>query len=184
MEEEWREIEGFNGMYLISNKGRVKSYKQRKEKFLSTHKTHGNYIIVNLSSNGKNKSYRLHRLVAKAFIPNKDKKEFVNHIDGNKHNNSVSNLEWCTRQENEIHAWKNGMKEKIRITSIANSKTARKYIHINKPVRQFDLNMNFIKEWDSAFQVQKQIGIDSSAISKCCRKKLKKAGGYIWQFVE
>ena len=177
-QEEWKYIKNSNE-YEISTIGNIRRNKRNLK--ISDKPI---YKIIRLKLDDRYKTYYIHRLVAETFIPNKDKKEFVNHIDGNKHNNSVSNLEWCTRQENEIHAWKNGMKEKIRTTSIANAKTARSYIHTNKLVRQFDLNMNFIKEWDSAFRVQKQIGIDSSAISKCCRKKLKKAGGYIWQFVE
>ncbi len=177
-QEKWKYIKN-SSEYEISTLGNIRRNKRNLK--ISDKPT---YKIIRLKLDDKYKTYYIHRLVAETFVPNVNKKEFVNHKDGNKHNNNIDNLEWCTRQENEIHAWKNGLKEKIRETSKENLKIARKYIHVNKPVNQFDLNMNFIKKWDSAFQAQKKIGIDSSAISKCCNNKLKKAGGYIWQFAK
>ena len=179
MEEEWREIEGFNGMYLISNKGRVKSYKQRKEKFLSTHKTHGNYIIVNLSSNGKNKSYRLHRLVAKAFIPNVDNKPDVNHIDGDKSNNRSENLEWCTKSENMKHASKTGLFVPY------NKGKHGKDCHSSKKVAMLDRNTGKIVRY---FESEKEGALflgkkDKSNISSCCSKRSNTANGYMWEFI-
>lgn len=176
--EEWRNIRE-SKEYEISSFGNI-----RKNKRILKVSEKTTYKIIRLKLDDNYKTYYIHRLVAETFIPNVDKKEFVNHIDGNKHNSNVNNLEWCTRTENERHAWKNGMKEKIRKTSIKNVESARKYIHTNKPVNQFDMNMTFIRRWDSESQAMREIGIDSSAISKCCRKRFKKAGGYIWQFAE
>ena len=177
--EEWKEIEGFNGMYLISNKGRVKSYKQRKEKILTTHKTHGNYIIVDLSSKGKSKSYRLHRLVAKAFIPNVDDKPDVNHIDGDKSNNCSENLEWCTKSENMQHASRTGLFIPY------NKGKYGKDCHSSKKVAMLDKNTGkvikcFESEREGALYLGKN---DKSNISSCCNKRSKTAYGYMWKFI-
>lgn len=118
--EEWRQVVGYD-FYMVSNLGRVKSLTRtpvfkdgRNREFegqiLKPIKARNDYLQANLFVNGKNKLSRIHRLVAQAFIPNPDSKPMVNHKDGDKSNNNVSNLEWCTRQENEEHASKNGLK--------------------------------------------------------------------------
>lgn len=111
--EEWRSIKGYEGVYQVSNLGNVRSLNYRrtgniKNLELDTHSQ--GYKIVYLHSNGKREKFRVHRLVALAFIKNKLGKKYVNHIDGNKSNNSVSNLEWVTSSENQLHAYKNGLK--------------------------------------------------------------------------
>lgn len=116
MEEIWKDIEGFEGFYQISNLGRVKSLggwcgtAKRKEKIRSTSLTHDGYVKVRLIHQGKDKTMRVHRLVAEAFIPNLEGKDTVNHIDGNKLNNSVLNLEWTDRTEQMLHAYDLGLK--------------------------------------------------------------------------
>lgn len=119
IKEEWKQIDGFE-YYYISNLGRVKStrrwsgtqfYERKKIISLHKHKTKG-YIYVSISRDGKNYNLRVHRLVAKAFIPNPNNKPQVNHIDGNKENNNINNLEWVTNQENQIHAWRKGLCKK------------------------------------------------------------------------
>lgn len=117
--EEWKDIEGYEGIYQVSNYGNVKSLaRQRrnskgiymqKEKLLSLTNTSTGYKKVELVKNGKKKGYKVHRLVAMAFIDNPENKPEVNHIDGNKINNHVDNLEWVTSSENSIHAYKTGL---------------------------------------------------------------------------
>lgn len=117
-EEEWRDIQGYEGLYKVSNFGRVKSLKRKalngvalrpiKERFLSGGRLNG-YLLANLSKNGKTKSFRIHRLVAEAFILNPKNKLQVNHINGIKSDNRASNLEWATSHENQSHAWKTGL---------------------------------------------------------------------------
>lgn len=103
MAETWKDILGFNGDYQISNLGRIISKKYMPHRIMKQQKVKG-YFNVWLSLNNSGRSYRVSRLVALAFIPNQGNKTEVNHIDGNKFNNSVDNLEWCTRRENMQHA--------------------------------------------------------------------------------
>ena len=112
--EEWKEIKGFEGMYEVSNFGRVKSkerideyisngeiiYRRRREVILYPKLTKTGYLQVTLFKNGKPKYARMHRLVAEAFLPNPENLPVVNHKDGNKLNNDVSNLEWTSYSEN------------------------------------------------------------------------------------
>lgn len=115
--EEWKEIEGFDGLYQISNLGKIKSFWNGKEKYLnpSNHytskKNHYYRSVINLTNKeGKRKMYKVHQLVAKAFIPNPNNYLIINHIDGNPLNNRVDNLEWCTQKHNIDESIKNEQK--------------------------------------------------------------------------
>lgn len=107
--EKWKDIDGYNGMYQVSNKGKVRSWKNNKwgklksPKILSAFKVNG-YFRVALSKNNNATQYSIHRLVCEAFIPNPENKREVNHIDAVKTNNEISNLEWVTSSENKNHA--------------------------------------------------------------------------------
>ena len=109
MKETWKIIKGYVD-YQISTKGRVNSMKHFNCKILKQSKNKGGYYHVNLYENKIKKNIDIHRLVAQAFIPNPDNKPCVNHIDGNKQNNHIDNLEWVTCLENHKHAWKIGLK--------------------------------------------------------------------------
>lgn len=120
--EIWRTIENYAGFYEISNLGNVKSLKRLvdnhsgfkkllKEKYLKTHISKTGYFVVDLKKNNQRKTFKIHRLIAIAFIDKIDGKNYINHIDGNKLNNYISNLEWCTIQENNKHAEKLGLKK-------------------------------------------------------------------------
>ena len=116
MREVWKKIEGYNGVYSVSNLGRIKSHartvkmtdgkiRNLKEKILKQANSHG-YLQVGLSKDGKNKMQLVHRIVALTFKKKPNGKNVVNHIDGNKKNNRTPNLEWCTTKENIQHASK------------------------------------------------------------------------------
>lgn len=109
--EEWRDIERYEGHYQISNYSRIKSFKNDKITILKPLIDKNGYLQIVFSKNGQHKWFKLHRLVAQAFIPNPENKPQVNHIDGNKMNNHVSNLEWVSQSENNNHAVNTGLRK-------------------------------------------------------------------------
>ena len=157
--EEFRDIPGYEGVYEVSNLGRVR----RNGKILKPIKDKDGYLRVNLCKNGiRRTSSLIHRLVALAFLHNPDNKPQINHKDEDKTNNAVDNLEWCDAKYNMNYGTRN---EKI-----------------SKPVLQYDLLGNFIREWPSMIKVEEELGIDQGNISHCCIGNRKSAGGFIWKF--
>lgn len=173
MTEIWKDIAGYEGSYQVSNLGRVKSFKHNAEKILTSNKTQRGYITYALSKDGIVKSFRAHRLVAEAFIPNTEHKPQVNHINGIKTDNNVQNLEWCTARENIVHSFE---------TRLSKGRRDAQNV-LSKKIRQYSLNGILIKEWDSAMQIQRELGFYNSAISACCLNKQKQAYGYVWRHV-
>ena len=106
MKEIWKDIENYEGLYQVSNLGRIKSIRKMKKQNILKLGTRNTYNVINLMKNGKARSFQVHRLVAKAFIPNPENKPQVNHINGVKNDNRLENLEWVTRSENTIHAYR------------------------------------------------------------------------------
>jgi len=135
--EVWKDIKGYEGFYQVSNLGQVKRLKTKVKGKLNSIRTlperinkprmQNGYLSVALQ-NMNRINIKLHRLVALHFIPNPENKPEINHIDGNKKNNRVDNLEWCTRKENMIHASKNGLVSKIKGEQSKNSKLTRKQV--------------------------------------------------------
>jgi len=184
MKEEWEDIKGYEGRYQVSNMGRVKSLERTvideagrkrhlKERILKPKTERNGYLRVNLcNGSGKKKDFFIHRLVCEAFHKNPKNKPCVNHIDENKTNNSVSNLEWCTIAENINYGTRNARVGKA--IAKANS----------KPVGQYTRDGELVKVWQSTREVQRQLGFDQGTISKVARGKLKTAYGYVWKYVE
>lgn len=177
--EVWKDVIGYEGMYQVSTFGRVRALEREieykngtrhtyPEKILSARLDKYGYLRTNLYKSGKAKVKKIHRIVAESFIPNKDKKSTINHKDGNKLNNRVENLEWTTWGENNKHALDTGLR-----TNKNNSKSI--------PVRQYDLDGNFIKSYPSLAEAKRQTGIDHSNIGRACRTN-GTAGGYRWRF--
>lgn len=120
LKEIWHDVIGYEGLYKVSNLGNVKMLQRLlpdkrilKEKFLKQQIQRNGYLLVGLRKEGKQKFISVHRIVASAFIPNIENKKQVNHIDGNKLNNKVNNLEWVTASENIKHAYKTGLKHTL-----------------------------------------------------------------------
>lgn len=135
MNEVWKDIKGYEGLYQVSNLGRVKSVKRN----LTLKPCNRNrYLIVLLSKNGIKKAINVHRLVAQAFIPNPDDKRTVNHIDGNKQNNCVDNLEWCSQSENVKHAYDNKLKVVVGERNPAHKLTTNDVLFIRKNYKPRD----------------------------------------------
>ena len=160
--ETFVKIEGFE-KYEVSNLGKVRNIKSGR--VLKTSLNNNGYLRLFLCENNKRKHLYLHRIIATAFIDNPDEKPCVNHIDENKLNNDLSNLEWCTVRENLIH----GTRTK---------KAAEKCF---KKVIQLDSNDNVLNEFESMTQAEKKTGVLLKYISRCCNGRSKSAGGYKWR---
>lgn len=174
MEELWKDIVSYEGLYQVSNFGHVRrlahtvsigrgNYRHLKKKVEKLHCDNSGYLYVGLLKNNKNKRLRVHRLVAKAFIENKDNLPCINHKDGNKQNNRVDNLEWCTYSHNNQHAYDNGLKT------------------WKRPVVRLKQGI-VIKRYESITDAEKD-GFKSSLICHCCNNKRKTHGGYEWHYI-
>ena len=193
--EVWKDINGYEGLYQISNYGNVRSLDRyvngnngskalKKGIVLKKQITNKGYYDVGLYKNGKAKYLLVHRLVAEHFIPNPENKRTVNHKDGNKLNNHVSNLEWVTHSENQIHAFNNGLQKTTKKQKDVRSRSAIKFnIGKSKPVYQIDENGNIIRLWLSCTHAGKY-GFSKSSINKCCQGKMKKHKGYMWKYIK
>ena len=161
-DEIWCPIKGYEGLYEVSDQGRVRSLKFGKERILKPALTPQGYLIVGLCKNGEIKQCLVHRLVAQTFIPNQNNLPEVNHKDEDKENNSVQNLEWCDRKYNINYG----------------TRTDR----CSKPVLQFTKDGEFVKEWKSTKDVQRNLGYFHNNISNCCNGKCKSSNGFIWKY--
>lgn len=167
----FREKIGYS-KYLIFEDGAIYSLKSKK--YLKPIKKSTGYYAVNLfDDNGIPKMFFIHRLVAENFIPNPNNYTDINHIDENKANNDVNNLEWCNKSYNENF----GSKKKREIQT----KTDTNKINGHKQISQYDLNNNFIKKWDSLSQAATTLNISIGNISSAIHGVRKTAGGYIWK---
>jgi hypothetical protein len=174
MVEEWRDIEGYEGYYQISNYGEVRSLDRwrkngtsgyvQKGQIIKPHITKDGYYRINLCKEGKYEHFRVHRLVAKTFIPNPNILPQVNHIDANKLNNRVDNLEWCTPQENTIHAWDNGLCSK-------ESQEKRILCNQNNKI------------YKSLHQAARDLNLHPSNICNILKGKRKSTGGYTFEYI-
>ena len=184
MNEIWKDIEGYEGLYQVSNLGRVRSLGRdivRRTRYgtmapyhingrvLKPLHSQGDYCYVHLfDKDGTSTNHKVHRLVAMAFVPNPDNLNEVNHIDEDKDNNRADNLEWCKHVDNCNHGTRN-----------ERSKTKR-----SKPVQQLDAEGNVVAEYPSTIEAERETGTNRYQIRMCCNGKYKTAGGYRWKFKE
>ena len=160
--ETFVKIDGFEN-YEVSNLGKVRNIKSGR--ILKSHLNHNGYLKHSLYKHDKQKELFLHRIIAIAFIDNPEKKPQVNHIDENKLNNDLSNLEWCTERENLIHG----------------TRTKRVAEKLSQKVIKLDLNDNILNVFKSMGQAERETGVPRSGISACCNGKRKSAGRFKWR---
>ena len=167
--ETWKAISGYEGLYQVSNLGRVKSFKHGKEKILKPQKTRCGYLRVCLCKDCHTKRLLVHRLVADAFVPNPQGLETVNHKDEVKNNNTASNLEWMSKKDNLNYGTRN----------------KRVGESLSKQVQMFDKSTGeLLATFPSTREAERVTGINNGNISKCCNGKSKSAGGYIWRYIQ
>ena len=173
--EIWKDVVGYDGLYQVSNLGNIRNTKKNKLKKIFINEK--GYCQTTLNKNGKLKQVRLHQLVAKAFIPNPNNYIEINHIDGNKLNNELSNLEWCSRKHNVIHAYKTGLISKHQI-----EKTTIKMKEKNKkPIVQI-ANGIVINEFESIQKASEMLKIHYSCILRVLKNKHKKTHGFVFRY--
>lgn len=175
--EEWKPIEGFEELYHVSNYGRVKSLPRRgtinETRILKPCKNRDGYLQVCLYKDSTKQYKTIHRLVAEAFLPNPNNLPCINHKDENKENNNVENLEYCDIAFNNSYGTRNERVSK----AMTNGK-------LSKTVLQYDRNGNFIREWPSAREIERQLGFVNGNICKCCIGKphYNTAYNFIWRY--
>lgn len=172
--ETWQPVKGYENLYEVSNYGKIKSLNRLvngrwgktniSEKILKEARDKNDYLIVTLCKNGRQKSAKIHRLVAQAFIPNPNNLPEINHKDENKQNNCVDNLEWCTHKYNNNYG--------TRLERLSKTR--------GKKVNQYDLDGNYIQTFYSVNYAEKITKIKH--IYDCCNGKLKTAGKYVWRY--
>lgn len=181
--EEWKDIVGFEGRYQVSTFGRVKSLsrtysdKRGGSRFvgecIKSLQDKSGYKRLKLKKDGKQKTYAVHRLVAEAFIPNPENKPYVNHIDFNRSNNNVKNLEWCTPKENAHHTTIHGRNQ---MTGAFGS------LHPNSvSVDVFEVYVKKIGTYGSIIEASEAIGISMSTIDIQLKSRQTKINGYVFR---
>ena len=168
--EIWKDIDGYEGLYRVSNLGRVKSLKQGKEKILKQVLVN-NYLAISLYKNNEKKLCKVHRLVCQTFLLNPQNLPQVNHKDENKTNNKVDNLEWCDVKYNNNYGTR---------TQRANEKNTNG--KCSKTVLQYSKDGEFIRQWKSTKDVERNLGYGHSQISACCRGKYKSSYEFVWKY--
>ena len=183
-EEVWKDIQGYEGYYQISNMGRVKSVKRIvwnnsrgcyvtvPERIMKGRKDKDGYLLAHLSKDGKAKNYKIHRLVAVAFIGNPNNLPVINHKNEIKSDNRVSNLEWCSYSYNNSY---NDKGKKI------GKKAAKK---LGKPIFSIDRETGLIMWWESIAEAARQTGISKSSICDCCKGRRKSASNFYWYYAD
>ena len=191
IEEIWKDIEGYEGIYQVSNLGRVRSldiyYTKphprngvptkyfKRGSIIINHTLRNGYANVMLKFEGGKKNFMVHRLVAKAFVPGYFEGADVNHKDCNRQNNQANNLEWMTRRDNLKYS--NG-----------DTASAMEQIHRSqrKAIIQMTMDGEFVREWPSIHSAHLALGLDSKSLSGACRQRygMKTCGGYRWKFKE
>lgn len=187
MEEEWRDVVGYEGLYMVSNLGRIKILKRKyvvSDRLINGILTEDGYSKVFLSDGHDNrKMFFVHRLVAISFIPNTYNKPCIDHINTIRTDNRIENLRWCTHKENQNNPI---TIQKLKDYNSKNKRYNYGYrgvqIKHSKPVVQYSMDMKFIKKWDAIADVKRINGWCQYCVSHCVNGDRKSAYGYIWKY--
>ena len=178
--EEWKPVKNYEQYYEVSSLGRIRSLDRKtifkdgrvrqfygKVLIINTVNNSG-YLTVSLHDRGKSKTFLVHRIVAEAFVENPNQYTEVNHIDQNKKNNRVENLEWCTNKENVNHG--NEIERGAK-------KQRRNFV-------QLDMDGNLVKVWSGFKKMQRETGVQRKSVYECCVGKRDSYMGYKWKYAE
>lgn len=175
--EVWKDIEFYEGIYQVSNLGNIKSldrtvycndryFKNVVGRYLNFSEDKDGYLMCSLWKENKGKTLKVHRIVCSAFKQNANSNPQVNHIDGNKKNNCIENLEWVNNSENNKHAYKIGLKNPSQ----------------KKAVNVFNLNQDFLYSFDNIHEASRVTNVDRANISLVCKGVYKQAKGLIFKY--
>lgn len=187
MEEVWKSVVGYEGIYEVSSFGNFRKIKDDgSKKALKTTKNGCGYYTIGLWKEHKVKQYRISRLIAEAFIPNPKNKPYVDHIDTDKANNRVENLRWVSPSENSNNPL--SRKHLLQSWESAERKYKQSIINIGgnhpraKAVCQLDDNNNVLKTFQTSVEAANFVGCKHGNITKCCKGERLRAGGYKWKY--
>lgn len=182
--EIWKDVKGYEGIYQVSNIGRVKSLNYNRtgvENILKPGNNRRGYLTVVLHKGNIPRSKKIHRLICESFIPNPENKETVNHINGIKTDNRLVNLEWASIGENSKHAFSIGLKNVKGSNNPMFGRTGDRNPN-SKKVNRYSISNEYIDSFSGMSEAERLIGISSKRISECCNNKRKSAGGFIFKF--
>lgn len=182
MVEEWKDISDYEGLYQISNLGNVKSLnygRLGRSQNLKVSKHHTGYGIVILANSKVRETKLVHVLVASAFLPNPENKPCVNHIDGDKSNNVLANLEWVTKSENMRHAIRAGLRKDSNMWGRTSEKNPS-----SKSVKQYNRDGQLVNEWPCISEAARSIGCSPCTIINCIKGRIKSCKGFVWRYAE
>lgn len=183
--EEWKPIQGYEGLYEVSDWGRVKgvdrivfskggNVRLARGRIIKPYIDKDGYERVGLHKDGIRKIFGVHRLVAEAFLNKIEGKEIIDHIDGNPSNNNKENLRWATVAENNRT---DIAKKRKSIASFKRTDNKRK-------IRQYSMNMEHIRDFDSLHEIERELGFDNSSIVRVCKGKQKTSYGFKWEYLD
>lgn len=192
--EQWKDIKDYEGLYQVSNYGRVKSLKKKLEitnkygtfyfwrysKILKPIVGNTGYLVVSLVKEKRKKQFRVHQLVGRHFLANPNNYNCINHINGIKYCNLYTNLEYCTYSHNNKEAYRLGLKKPSKTMLGKLDKDCPNSVAVN----QYDLDGIFIKRWNSSREAMRQLNMKSNKIYMCCQGKRHTYAGYKWSYAD